>query len=204
MSDTGLRVQLSCFFQLDFADVDSDDLDTGLTDDAAHRAADAATNVHHRHARFQVQLRNHQPLMPNDGFFQALIGCERYEMQGFVPTPHHEPAAKIIVLFHRCRMVVPACAIGFRSRPCRPSGPAVEVPDTTLDGRSVVSLTQISGQFTQFQYGDLSPVVSFPRLQEGSSCLCSETTNFSFLLGFKEGNGLNLSLKFAGDISSLK
>ena len=40
--------------------------------------------------------------------------------------------------------------------------------------------------------------------QARSSRRCSETTNFSFLLGFIDGRGLNRNLKFAGATSIVK
>ena len=58
--------------QLDFIVIDPDNPDTGLTGDTAHRAANPTTDIDHRHALPQFQLSDHQPLMPDLGFLQAL------------------------------------------------------------------------------------------------------------------------------------
>ena len=72
--EAGRSVQSFGLLQLDFTPVDSNDPDAGLPHDAAHRAADAATDVDYRHTLLQFQLGNHQPLVPNLGILQAFQG----------------------------------------------------------------------------------------------------------------------------------
>ena len=98
MVESRLGVQRSRLGQLDFAVVDPQDPDTGLTDHATHRAADAATDVDHRHALAQLQLGDHQALMPDLGFLQALPGRERGEVKRLAPAEDHQLAEEVVVL----------------------------------------------------------------------------------------------------------
>ena len=188
-----LGVQLLRLRQLDLIDVDTHDPGAGLADDAAHGAADPATNVDHRHALFQLQLGDHRALVPDLGFLQTFMRRKGREMQGFTPTPHHEAVAKLVVFPDRFRVVVAARASGLRHRPV---DPAVEVSHATRDARSAVRIPQ---RFRQFAQSDSVP-------QAGNSRRCSVMRNFSFLLGFIDGNGLNWSFRayFAGDTSIVK
>ncbi len=132
-----LAVQRSRLLQLDRIVVDPHNPGAGLIDDPAHRAADPATDVDHGHALSQLQLGDHQPLMPDNGVLQALLRCQRRKVQGFAPTPHHELAAEVIVVLHRFGMVVPPR--GLRRRPV---DPAVEVLHATAHVRPVVRLLE--------------------------------------------------------------
>ena len=83
--------------QLDFVDVDPDDSDSGLADYTAHRAADPATDIDHRHTLAQLQFVDHRSLMADFGVLHALAGRQWREVKGFAPAEHHELAAKVVV-----------------------------------------------------------------------------------------------------------
>ena len=133
-----------CVRQLDVIDVDPDDPDTGLPNDPAHRTADPTTDIDHRHARLQLQLGDHQPLVPDFGVLQALLRREGREVQGFAPTVHHELVAQVVVVFHRFGVVVPVHAGSLRRRPVDPT---VEVFHATGDVLPLVRLFQRVRQF---------------------------------------------------------
>ena len=69
-----LGVQRLRLVQLDFVVIQPHYPDAGLPHDAPHGAADAAANVDDCHALSQLQLVNHQPLMPDFGVFQTFPG----------------------------------------------------------------------------------------------------------------------------------
>ena len=125
----------------------------------AHRAADPAADIDHRHALAQLQLGDHQPLMPYFGVLQALPGRQRREMEGLAPTEHHELAAKVVVFPDGFGVVVARRAVicrrrrlrsrhfrrqaaGARSRPVHPS---IQVSHATLGVRPAVRGIQILG-----------------------------------------------------------
>ena len=199
-----LGVQSLRLFQLDLIDVDSYNPDTSLTDDAAHGGADSTTNVDHRHTLLQLQLGNHQPLMPDLGLLQTLMRREGREVQGLAPAPHHEPATKVVIVFHCFRVIVPARATGLQHRPVEP---AVEVLHSTCDARSPVRYLSVLLTVCTAAFRGVFPWLhKEPSRQVNSSRLCWEMRNFSFLLGFSDGNGLkrSLCLYFAGDTSIVK
>ena len=84
--------------------------------------------------------------MPNDGFLQRLIGCQRRKMQGLVPSELHEPAAQIVVIVHRLGVVVNVTiGIGLPAS----VQPTAKACNTTPDAPVLINVPQGSGKIYQ-------------------------------------------------------
>ncbi len=101
VGEPGLLGELAAAADLVVVGVDAGDLGAGVLGDVAHRAADAAAEVHGLHARVEAQLAGEEALVALERVAELLVLEARREVEAVAPAELVEVGDQVVVLVHQ-------------------------------------------------------------------------------------------------------